>query len=67
MPKLGLVANEGQFVTSNDKTSDRQWQVLQWAISELEKREKLKNRVDIRQNPNKPLQDKIVKLIGVYK
>ena len=51
-------------MTSNDKTSDRQWQVLQWAISELEKREKLKNRVDIRQNPNKPLQDKIVKLIG---
>ena len=47
------------------KTSDdEKWERLTWAISELERREKLKNRVDIRQNPNRPLQNKLVKLIG---
>ena len=38
--------------------------ILCWAISELERREKSKKCVDVRQRDNIPLQDRLVKLIG---
>ena len=62
MPKLDSVTTKRQSVTVNDKSSDSQREILCWAISELEK--KLKENVDIRQKPNAPLQNRLIKLIG---
>ena len=41
-----------------------EFDILCWAISELERREKAKKCVDVRQRDNIPLQDRLVKLIG---
>ena len=62
MPKLAPVTDARQSVTATDKTSDRE--MLCWAISELERMEKEKNRVNVSCTPNLPLQNRLIKLIG---
>ena len=61
--KLESVAQTRQNATENDKSS-ADYEILCWAISELEAREKLENQVDVRQNVNLSLQNRLVKLIG---
>ena len=63
MPKLNAVAGARQQATDDfNKSSD--YEKLCWAISELEKKEKLQNRCDIRKNVDGGLRTRIVKLIG---
>ena len=63
MPKLEVVASEGQTATSfNRNASD--FEKLCWAISELEKKRVNLNMCDIRKPVNANLQNRLVKLIG---
>ncbi len=66
MPKLEPVTAERQPVTGDSKTSvTEQREILTWAISELERMEKLKYHVEIRQKPNLPLQNRLIWLKGL--
>ena len=58
-----MVADERQCATEFFNKSS-EYDKICWAITELENRENLKNRVDVRQKVNASLQDRLVKLIG---
>ena len=64
MPKLEVVASEGQTATNNFNKNASDFEKLCWAISELEKKHVNLNMCDIRKPVNANLQNRLVKLIG---
>ena len=63
MPKLDSVVLAGQTATGFDeKASD--FEKIQWAIAELEKRVNVNKVCDIRKSASKGLQNRLAKLIG---
>ena len=63
MPKLNSVVLAGQTATGFDeKASD--FEKIQWAIAELEKRVNVNKVCDIRKSASKGLQNRLAKLIG---